>query len=387
MPQEQVTIQPLFAAELEDSEERFRILFEYAPDGYYISDLTGTFVDGNKAAEEITGYKREELIGKNFLKLNLLTARQIPLAAKLLAKNALRRPTGPDELVLNTKSGGQVHVEVRTFPIKIRGRVLVLGIARDITERKKVENDLMDTTCQIIHEEKLSAIGEMTSGITHELRQPLNVLKMTAQSLLMDIAKNRCDLDDARDDLEEIVGQVNKMAEIIDHMRTFTRRTEGEQREAVYINDIIGRALRLTSQQLADNNIELAEYLDSDIPAIEADPVRLEQVLINLINNAKHSVQEGMRSPMKIEIETYLVDAGDFVAVEIRDNGPGIAEETKDRMFKPFFTTKEAGLGTGLGLSISKKIIGEHNGRIEVDSTLEKGATFRVLLPVTVQIP
>ena len=130
--------------ELRSSEERLRILFEYAPDAYYLSDLKGNFVDGNKAAEEITGYKRDELIGKSFLKLKLLSPRQIPKAAALLTKNALGLSTGPDEFILNWKDGNQVPVEIRTFPVKIKGQTLVLGIARDITERKRMEHDLKE---------------------------------------------------------------------------------------------------------------------------------------------------------------------------------------------------------------------------------------------------
>jgi len=123
--------------ELKSSEERLRILFEFAPDAIYLNDLKGTFIDGNKAAEELTGYKREELIGKNFLKLKLLPPEQIPRAVALLAKNALGKPTGPHEFILNRKDGKQVTVQISTYPVKIEGKSLALGIARNITERKR----------------------------------------------------------------------------------------------------------------------------------------------------------------------------------------------------------------------------------------------------------
>ncbi len=127
---------------LRSSEERLRIFFEFAPDACYLSDLKGNFVDGNKAAEEITGYKREELIEKSFLKLKLLPSKQVPKAAVLLAKNALRQSTGPDEFTLNRKDGSQVSVEIRTFPVRIKNQTLALGSARDITERKRAEDEL-----------------------------------------------------------------------------------------------------------------------------------------------------------------------------------------------------------------------------------------------------
>ncbi len=127
---------------IKDSEERLKILFDYAPDAYYINDLKGKFIDGNKAAERVIGYKKEELIGNSFLKLKLLSTNDILKAAKALAKNIMGQPTGPDEFVLNRKDNSKVTVEISTYPVKIKGRTLVLGIARDITERKKAEEVL-----------------------------------------------------------------------------------------------------------------------------------------------------------------------------------------------------------------------------------------------------
>jgi len=127
---------------IKDSEERLKILFDYAPDAYYITDLKGKFTDGNIAAEKVIGYKKEELIGKSFLKLKLLSISDIPKAAKLLVKNLRGLPTGPDELILNRKDNSKVIVEISTYPVKIKGRTLALGIARDITERKQAEQKI-----------------------------------------------------------------------------------------------------------------------------------------------------------------------------------------------------------------------------------------------------
>ena len=138
---------------LRDSEQRSRILFEYAPDAYYIVDLKGNFVDGNKAAEKLIGYKKVELIGKNILKLKLLSPTEIPNVAKALAKNIMGLSTGPDEFVLNRKDNSKVIVEVSTYPVKIEGKTLILGIARDITERKRADEALRES------EEKFRAIS------------------------------------------------------------------------------------------------------------------------------------------------------------------------------------------------------------------------------------
>jgi PAS domain S-box-containing protein len=145
--------------ELKTSEERLKILFEFAPDAYYLNDLKGNFIDGNIAAEKITGYPRNELIGKNFFKSKILPLAQIRKAASLLAQNARGQATGPDEFILNRKDGTQVPVEIRTFPVKIKGETLVLGIARDITERMKAEEVLRES------EEKFRNVAEQSPNM------------------------------------------------------------------------------------------------------------------------------------------------------------------------------------------------------------------------------
>lgn len=130
---------------IKHNEERMSIIFENAPDAIYICDIKGTFIDGNRASEELTGYQRDELIGKSMLSLNLLTKTEVPKAAKLLAMNAVGKGTGPDVFTLKKKDGEYVIAEIRTFPVKIDGNTFVLGIARDITERKKMERALEES--------------------------------------------------------------------------------------------------------------------------------------------------------------------------------------------------------------------------------------------------
>ena len=146
--------------ELKDSEERLKILFDYAPDAYYINDLKGKFIDGNKAAERVIGYKREELIGKSFLELKLLSLADISKAVKLLAKNLIGLPTGPDEFVLNRKDNSKITVEISTYPVKIKEKTLVLGIARDITEYKEAGKALAES------EERYHIVFENTGTAT-----------------------------------------------------------------------------------------------------------------------------------------------------------------------------------------------------------------------------
>ena len=148
--------------ELRKSEERFKLIFEYAPDAYYLNDLKGNFIDGNKAAENIMGYKKEELIGGSFLKLKVLSLDQLPKAAKLLAKNAMGMATGPDEFILKRKSGDKVAVEISTHPVKFDNRTVVLGIARDITERMRSKGMLVKS------EKRFRELSELLPQIVFE---------------------------------------------------------------------------------------------------------------------------------------------------------------------------------------------------------------------------
>jgi diguanylate cyclase (GGDEF)-like protein/PAS domain S-box-containing protein len=158
---------------LKSSEERFQILFEHAPDGYYLSDLKGFFVDGNAAAESITGYSRAELVGRNFLSLGLLSPGGVMRAALLLAKNVIGRSTGPDEFALIRKDGSIVPVEIRTHPVTIGKRRLVLGIARDISDRRRVEQDLRERVKELQAFYRLSDIAETRGSSLDELCQEL----------------------------------------------------------------------------------------------------------------------------------------------------------------------------------------------------------------------
>lgn len=160
--------------ELRSSEERLRVLFENAPDAIYMNDLKGNFIEGNKAAEELTGYKREELIGKNMAKIGLLPKTQIPKALKNLAKNAMGMPTGPDDFTLIKKDGNNIEVEIRTYPVKIKGETVVLGIARDVTERKRKEEILKKRTEESEKFSKLSVGRELKMV---ELKKRIRELK------------------------------------------------------------------------------------------------------------------------------------------------------------------------------------------------------------------
>lgn len=164
--------------ELRDSEERLKILFEHAPDAYYINDLKGNFIDGNKASENLLGFQREELIGKNFFKANILPYSEIPKATALLARNILGHSTGPDEFQLNKKDGSKVYVEIRTFPVKIKRKTVVLGIARDITKRKQNEEKIKASL-----KEKDVMLREIHHRVKNNMQIILSLLRVQSREI------------------------------------------------------------------------------------------------------------------------------------------------------------------------------------------------------------
>lgn len=263
-------------------------------------------------------------------------------------------------------------------------RKALFSMLEDIKNQKdeleKAYSELKEKTIQLIQTEKIATLGELIAGITHELNQPLNVIKIICQSTLRDIKTNEAINQDLLvKDLNDIISQVNKMSEIINHMRIFTRRTEGTLMERININTPIEGVFKIMGQQLRDRNIDVVTQLSEDL-YVKGDGIRLEQVFMNLITNARDAVEKARKEEgMKIIIRTYKRDGS--VIIEVEDNGIGIPERLKEKIFEPFYTTKEVGKGTGLGLSISKQIIEEHNGRIEVESEVGKGTIFRVVLP------
>jgi len=272
----------------------------------------------------------------------------------------------------------------------------IVSIGRDMREinelisqlddkTKKLANTniaLIEATAQLVQSEKLAALGELTAIVAHELNQPLNGIKIICQSILRDIKRERFKTQELEGDMSDVVSQVNKMAEIIDHMRIYTRRTEGIPDKKIDIKNIIQGALRFVEQQLEKHNIKVIKELSQELPEVIGDPIRLEQVFLNLITNARKALDSSQKSYKYIKFSTYRIENGNYLAAEVTDNGAGIPEQIQEKIFEPFFSTKEPGKGTGLGLSMANKIIEEHGGRIEVDSKVGQGATFRVLLPI-----
>lgn len=370
---------------LKSSEEQLKILFDDAPDAYYLNDLKGYFLDGNKAAEKVTGYNREELIGKNFLKLKLLPANQMAKAARGLARNALGKGTGPEEYVLNRKDGSHVPVEINTHPVKIQGKKVVLGIARDLTKQKLAETMLKEYTEnlenivdertrelrkaqeELIRKERLAILGKLAGGIGHELRTPLGAIKNAIYLLNMAVEKPEPEIKEM---LEVIENEISISNGIITGLLDFARPKEAKKQE-VDVNSLLQETL---SRVHVPENIEVEKLIYEKLPQILADQVQIGQIFTNIIQNGVQAMPDGG----KLAVGVKTVDS-DQVAVLFSDTGVGISEENLKKLFEPLFTTKAS--GTGLGLALVKMLVERNGGAIQVDSKLGEGSTFTVTFP------
>jgi signal transduction histidine kinase/FixJ family two-component response regulator len=387
--------------ELKGAKDHLDNMIESSLDCIIVTDSKGYLNRVNKSFLEMLGYREEEIVGKHITEttpmnkgetyecttgeLVLLSQEYVDDAKTMIFRFIEEGKVSNWESYYFRKDKKLVPVEQNIVCLfnEEGERTDAVAIIRDITERKKAEKELQEATIQLVQSEKLSSLGELTAGVAHEISQPLNHIKIVSQSLLLDIKRGRFEREDLEKDLQDVVGQVNKMAEIIDHMRIFTRRSEGKSQEMIEVNSIVEGAFKFLGQQLKNHNIEVREELSSGLPQVVGDPIRLEQVFLNLVSNARNAVESSGKEHMKIEASTYAINTnGDSsVVIEVKDNGNGISEELKEKIFQPFFTTKDPGKGTGLGLSVSNKIIEEHNGKMELDSTVGEGAAFRVILP------
>lgn len=274
-----------------------------------------------------------------------------------------RMQGGPLPVLLNTFQMGEEH----------NGPSAVVGVSLDLTERKRLEADLIQSS-------KLAALGELISGITHELNNPLGAIMGYSQLMLKRIEENNAVQVPEKfvRNLQSVCSEAERASRIIRNLLTFARRHQPDK-TPVDLNEVIESTFELRSYDLQINNVRLDLRLGERLPLIMADFNQLQQVFLNLMNN---SVQAMLTTGGERVISLQTAQVGDHLQVRFSDRGPGIPAEVVPKIFDPFFTTKEVGKGTGLGLSICLGIIKEHGGTIEVDSAPGQGTTFVVTLPL-----
>ncbi len=261
------------------------------------------------------------------------------------------------------------------------GRVIgVSGTIQDVTEHKRLEQ-------QLIQASKLATLGEMAAGIAHEINQPLHVIRMLADDYLLLIEEGKAEDGPIRERLEVISGQGERMAEIIDHMRVFGRVDDGEPVAFDPASSVMG-AIDMVDDRFLAEGVSITAKLPETCRSVRGRPVRLEQVVLNLLNNARDAIvaqgqHEGRGASGEIDVAVIDDGRANAIRIVVADSGGGVPAAVMERIFDPFVTTKEEGKGTGLGLSISFGIIAEMGGTIEAKNA-GKGARFEITLPVRV---
>jgi signal transduction histidine kinase len=252
------------------------------------------------------------------------------------------------------------------------------GYQDEITQLSLNFNQMVEALEQkqeeLIQSKKMASIGTFSSGIAHEINNPLNNISLSADTLLEEF--DDLDKDEVMDILNDVMSQTERASKIVHNLLNFSR-SQSPEIQAMYIDFVLHKTTDLIANELRINQVTLIKDIEDMLPQVNGDLQKLQQVFLNLIINAEHAVAEGGT----ITVRARATDKG-FIRTDIIDTGAGIAPEHVEQIFDPFFTTKEAGKGTGLGLSIVYAIVKKHDGYIEVASKLGEGTTFSVYLPI-----
>ena len=266
-----------------------------------------------------------------------------------------------------------------------KAMIHIMGDLRSTTQvMERREQELRDKQEQLVQAGKLATLGELTTGVAHELNNPLNNIGLYVGNVIDRIELGELSPESALEDLEKAMEQVRKATEIISHLRTFGRAAPVTF-EAVDVDEVIERALSLMQEQLRLRAIDVDLDLCPGELVVQGNPIQLEQVFINLLTNARDALDEVPEEQKNIRIVSSL--ERDRIRIVFEDTGPGIPDDVAKRVFDPFFTTKEVGTGTGLGLSITYSIVKEHGGEIIVNGEPGGGARFVITLPVSNEEP
>jgi len=358
---------------LEKSEKKYHEIFNNIPNPVFVLDFENlTIIDCNDSVEAVYGFMKYDITNTPFLDLFPEDERDRYAAILRTSKEITQARQ------LNQK-GSPLFVNIRVSPSEYPGRKVLLVTTSDITKR-------LETEQQLIQASKMATLGEMATGVAHELNQPLSVIKTASSFSIKKINKNEpIEAEILFNILTKIDSNVDRATKIINHMRQFARKSEMDF-EKVQVNDILEKAFEIFSQQLKVRGIEVIWYIDKKLPKINANPSRLEQVFINLLLNARDAIEDKWdhQAPKAGEKKIVLKTTCDArnVICEVCDTGKGVPESIADKIFEPFFTTKEVGKGTGLGLSISYGIVKDCGGSIKVIPNKPEGACFVLKIPL-----
>jgi PAS domain S-box-containing protein len=363
--------------ELRRSEERYRLLFESDPNPVFVVSLDSyAILDVNDRAVQAYGYSKDRLIGMVFTELGYEDESLLVVKAF----NAIDWGSKSSELLPRIRhrksSGFTFWVNIYFCVYEHLGMHSVIATSTDITE-------IIETETRLIQAGKMATLGEMSAGVAHELNQPLNAIKLGSEYLQKMTEEGRpIPENDLHELAADISSEVDRASNIINHLREFGRKSR-IAREKMDLNKPIRGVFTILGQQLMVHGIKVILDLDESLPPVLADDNRIEQVLINLVNNSRDAMLEceDLHGPPIGTLTVRSFAEKDRVVVTVSDTGAGIPLPIRERIFEPFFTTKEVGKGTGLGLSISYGIVRDFGGSIDFESEEGMGTTFRLSLP------
>ena len=366
---------------LRESEEKYRFLFDNGPSPIFVIDAdTLQILDLNARAEEEYQFTRDEFLSMTFSDLGM-QSNKADTDAQIRRLLASDHDAPLPVIQHKRKDGSMFMVNFHARMTRFRDRPAIIAAVWDVTET-------LEKHAKLIQASKMATLGEMATGIAHELNQPLDVIMLGCDFIGKRLKRgHEINIEDLHYVTEEISASVQRAAKIINHLRQFGRKTDAVM-NPVDIREAITSVFGLVGRQLEARGIEWDLDFPEHVPKILGDLNRLEQVFINLVLNARDAmVSPGDASPAsdpnKPKLIAISVSTEDNrLVVAVSDTGPGIPENLLDKIFDPFFTTKKPGEGTGLGLSITYGIVKDHKGTVEVDSTPGKGATFRLTFPI-----
>jgi PAS domain S-box-containing protein len=363
---------------LAEREARIRRLVDANIVGIFICDLEGLILEANDAFLRIVGYERDDLLSGR-LRWTDLTPPEW-LERDLKERMPTLQTTGtlqPYEKEYFRKDGSRVPVLLGAAKLEESG---IEGIAfvLDLSERKRVEANARQMQLELAHANRVTAIGQLAASIVHEMRQPVAATVLNASTGQRLLGLEPANVADARRAFDRIVRDGNRAGEVIRRIQGLVKKAPASN-EALQLNDTIREVVALASNEAGANGVSVRVRLAETLPSVKGDRVQLQQVILNLMINAIDAMSAIDEGPRELTISTAIDEAG-AVLVTVRDSGPGIAPENRERLFEPFYTTKASGMG--MGLSICHSIVEAHGGRLWVESNLPRGAAFQFVLPV-----
>ena len=376
------------------------IAFQNAWDPILILDHAFKVVSMNSAAEEMTGFLRAELAGLSIERVRVNAP--LPNRSRTFELEFIQGGGTFEDVFIQRKDSFLRVVDFSCRTVRHFDTVFYCLLFRDTTDRKQMERELISkhqeiqasylelekknhelkaTQETLVQAGKMAALGELAAGVAHELNQPLQSIRgytQELQAIVGPVLTGHAVAESAHEGMAEVIRHVDKMAKIISHLRSFTRRST-EDMDWVCLEDPIREALKMLDRQFKSRGIEVDAVFSADCPKVYANSLQLEQVFINLATNARDAIEAKGAGRGRITIRTMRV--GNFAEIRFQDDGIGMNERTVSKAFNPFFTTKEVGKGMGLGLSLSYGMISKVQGSIRIESQLGRATEFIIQVP------